>query len=146
MRGGTRASAVPADLLVNCLLKLIVIQDCPDLPIAVTGPVRLEYLRLRLAHVGPGAVLVGVEVREVRSLTVPLLRYSASSSSCTISSQVPSGTSLLTLNTMVPPPALDSKHHRWKAVPELELEPAPVWNSLNGAATKLGEMRGHLVF
>ena len=53
---------------MNCLLKLVVVEDCSDFAITVTGPVRLEYLCLRLAHVRLGAVLVYVEVREVGGL------------------------------------------------------------------------------
>ena len=56
---------LPTHLLVDCLLELIVVEDGADLPIAVAGPVRLEYLRLRLTDVRPGGVRVGVEVREV---------------------------------------------------------------------------------
>ena len=62
---GQRVLVLPAHFLMDCLLELLVVEDCPDLSIAVAGPVRLEYLRLRLADVRPGGVRVGVEVREV---------------------------------------------------------------------------------
>ena len=45
---------LPANLLVYCLFKLLVVQDCSHLPVAVAGPVRCHYLHLGLAHVLPG--------------------------------------------------------------------------------------------
>ena len=44
---------IPAYLLVNCLLKLLVIQNCSHLPVAVARPVRRNYLHLGLAHILP---------------------------------------------------------------------------------------------
>ena len=45
---------VRADLLVDGLLELLVVEDGPHLTVAVARPVRRGHLRLGLAHVGPG--------------------------------------------------------------------------------------------
>ena len=42
-----------ADLLVDGLLELLVVEDGPDLPVAVAGPERSVDLNLGLAHVRP---------------------------------------------------------------------------------------------
>ena len=44
---------LPTHLLVDCLLELLVVEDGPDLAIAVAGPVGLHDLHLGVAHVRP---------------------------------------------------------------------------------------------
>ena len=42
-----------ADLLMHCLLELLVVDDGPDLALAVGGPERGGHLNSRLARVDP---------------------------------------------------------------------------------------------
>ena len=61
-----------ADLLVDGLLELLVVEDGPDLPVTVLGPVRSGDLYSRLADVLLGGVRVFVRLspREVPHLSL----------------------------------------------------------------------------
>ena len=52
-----------ADLLVDSLLKLLIVQDGSHLPIAVAGPEGGVHLHLRLAHILPGEMLINLIFR-----------------------------------------------------------------------------------
>jgi len=54
-----------ADLLVDGLLELLVVEDGPDLPVAVAGPERCVNLNLGLTDVRLGVILLGIS-REFR--------------------------------------------------------------------------------
>merc|ERR1719481_2168710 len=67
---GTASSrALRADLLVDGLFKLLVVEDCPYFPVAVAGPVGCHYLYLALAHV---LLVAFVLVRSPREISLSL--------------------------------------------------------------------------
>ena len=45
--------SLPAYFLMNGLLKLLVVKDCPNLPITVTCPVRSDYIHCRMTNIVP---------------------------------------------------------------------------------------------
>ena len=58
----------PANLLVYGLFELLIVKDGPHLPIAVTCPVRSDYLHLGLANILPRNIVLD-PVRPVIRLT-----------------------------------------------------------------------------
>ena len=44
-------SYIPANFLVNCLFKLSIIKNCPQLSITVAGPVRLNNFCFRVTNI-----------------------------------------------------------------------------------------------
>ena len=48
-----KQTILPAYLLMYDLFKLLIVQDCPHLPIAVTSPVRSDYLHIRVTNIPP---------------------------------------------------------------------------------------------
>ena len=115
-----------AYLLVNGLLIFLIVKDSPHLPVAVTCPEGDCYFHLRLTHIRPGyncydgyftlssyfvlscfcsgvpgksaCLLDLAETVSFPSALFLMGEFSFSSKLSTISSQVPSNTSLLTLN------------------------------------------------